>query len=133
MVFGRDSHALEQWFADEAHYMRQQQLWLQAFPPPQRHDGRCPHQTTVIRVYDAAGNSNRAAVNPRVPRRAALFNCPSRVRVSIAGRRDLRCYLYGAGGGVPVVVVPLFSKKRTKQDFSWDYFGTLKMLSPNLA
>jgi outer membrane protein assembly factor BamE (lipoprotein component of BamABCDE complex) len=28
MVFGRESQTLEQWFADEAEYMRQQQLWL---------------------------------------------------------------------------------------------------------
>jgi hypothetical protein len=28
---------LEQWFADEAEYMRQQQLWLQAIPSTQRH------------------------------------------------------------------------------------------------
>jgi hypothetical protein len=38
MVFGRDSQALEQWFADEAEYMRQQQLWLQAMPPTQKHE-----------------------------------------------------------------------------------------------
>ncbi|MGH7796713.1 MAG: hypothetical protein ACREQ2_17760 [Candidatus Binatia bacterium] len=38
MVFGRDSQALEQWFADQAEYMRQQQLWLQAMPPTQRHE-----------------------------------------------------------------------------------------------
>jgi len=38
MVFGRNSQALEQWFADEAEYIRQQRLWLQAFPPPQRHE-----------------------------------------------------------------------------------------------
>ena len=38
MVFGRDTQILEQWFADEAEYMRQQQLWLQAFPPTQRQE-----------------------------------------------------------------------------------------------
>ncbi|PKO43637.1 MAG: hypothetical protein CVU30_06330 [Betaproteobacteria bacterium HGW-Betaproteobacteria-3] len=38
MVFGRESQSLEQWFPDEAEYMRQQQLWLQAFPPTQRYD-----------------------------------------------------------------------------------------------
>ena len=38
MVFGRESQALEQWFADEADYMRQQQLWLQAIPPTQKHE-----------------------------------------------------------------------------------------------
>ena len=35
VVFGRDTQLLEQWFTDEAEYARQQQLWLQAFPPPQ--------------------------------------------------------------------------------------------------
>jgi hypothetical protein len=29
---------LDEWFADEAEYMRQQQLWLQAFPPTQKHE-----------------------------------------------------------------------------------------------
>jgi len=38
LVFGKDSQVLEQWFADEAEYMRQQQLWLQAFPPTQSHE-----------------------------------------------------------------------------------------------
>ena len=28
MVFGRESQSLEQWFPDEAEYIRQQQLWL---------------------------------------------------------------------------------------------------------
>lgn len=36
MVFGRDSQALEEWYADEAEYTRQQQLWLQAMPPTQK-------------------------------------------------------------------------------------------------
>jgi hypothetical protein len=30
LVFGRESQKLEEWFTDEAEYMRQQQLWLQA-------------------------------------------------------------------------------------------------------
>lgn len=38
LVFGRESQTLEQWFADEAEYMRQQQLWLQAMPPTQKHE-----------------------------------------------------------------------------------------------
>lgn len=38
MVFGRESQSLEKWFPDEAEYMRQQQLWLQAIPPTQRHE-----------------------------------------------------------------------------------------------
>lgn len=38
MVFGRESQTLEQWFADEAEYMRQQQLWLQAMQPKQRQE-----------------------------------------------------------------------------------------------
>lgn len=38
LVFASESQTLEGWFADEAEYARQQQLWLQAFPPPQRHD-----------------------------------------------------------------------------------------------
>ena len=29
---------LEQWYADEAEYMRQQRLWLEAFPPTQKHE-----------------------------------------------------------------------------------------------
>jgi hypothetical protein len=37
LVFSRDSQVLEQWFADEAKYMRQRQLWLQAIPPTQKH------------------------------------------------------------------------------------------------
>jgi outer membrane protein assembly factor BamE (lipoprotein component of BamABCDE complex) len=37
LVFSRDSQVLEQWFADEAKYMRQQQLWLQAIQPTQKH------------------------------------------------------------------------------------------------
>lgn len=38
MVFDRESQTLEQWFADEAEYTRQQQLWLQAMPPTQRQE-----------------------------------------------------------------------------------------------
>ena len=38
MVFGQESKTLERWFAYEAEYLRQQQLWLQAMPPTQRHE-----------------------------------------------------------------------------------------------
>ncbi len=38
LVFGRESQKLESWYPDEAEYMRQQQLWLQAVPPTQKHD-----------------------------------------------------------------------------------------------
>lgn len=38
LVFNRDSQVLEQWFADEAEYTRQQQLWLQAMPPTQKQE-----------------------------------------------------------------------------------------------
>jgi len=38
LVFSRNSQVLEQWFADEAEYARQQRLWLQAIPPTQRHE-----------------------------------------------------------------------------------------------
>ena len=37
LVFASETQMLDGWFADEAEYTRQQQLWLQAFPPPQRH------------------------------------------------------------------------------------------------
>ena len=36
LIFARESQKLEQWYADEGEYMRQQQLWLQAFPPTQK-------------------------------------------------------------------------------------------------
>lgn len=32
LVFGLESKTLERWYADEAEYVRQQQLWLQALP-----------------------------------------------------------------------------------------------------
>jgi hypothetical protein len=38
LAFGRDSQKLETWYADEAEYHRQQQLWLQAMPPTQKHE-----------------------------------------------------------------------------------------------
>jgi hypothetical protein len=33
--------------ADEAEYMRQQQLWLQAFPPTQKHEIQVQHSGSV--------------------------------------------------------------------------------------
>jgi outer membrane protein assembly factor BamE (lipoprotein component of BamABCDE complex) len=36
LVFGQESQKLEQWYADEDEYMKQQQLWLQAMPPVRR-------------------------------------------------------------------------------------------------
>ena len=38
LVFGKESQKLEAWYANEAEYMQQQQLWLQAFPPTQKHE-----------------------------------------------------------------------------------------------
>ncbi len=38
LVFSKDNPTLRQWYADEAEYLRQQQLWLQAMPPTQRHE-----------------------------------------------------------------------------------------------
>lgn len=38
LVFNKDSQKLEEWYANEAEYMRNQHLWLQAFPPTQKHE-----------------------------------------------------------------------------------------------
>ncbi len=38
LVFGKEDQKLESWYADEAEYQRQQQLWLQAMPPTQKHE-----------------------------------------------------------------------------------------------
>ncbi len=35
LVFTREPQTLQRWYSDEAEYLRQQQLWLQAFPPTQ--------------------------------------------------------------------------------------------------
>ena len=35
LVFDKEKQVLQSWYADEAEYMRQQQLWLQAIPPKQ--------------------------------------------------------------------------------------------------
>lgn len=35
LVFGKETKKLEEWYANEEEYMRNQQLWLQAFPPTQ--------------------------------------------------------------------------------------------------
>jgi hypothetical protein len=38
LVFNRNTQVLEEWYADEAEYVQQQQLWMQALPQPvQRH------------------------------------------------------------------------------------------------
>ena len=36
LVFAKDSQTLVSWYADEAEYMRQQQLWIQSMPPVQK-------------------------------------------------------------------------------------------------
>jgi len=38
LIFGKEDQKLESWCADEAEYMRQQQLWLQAIPPTQKYE-----------------------------------------------------------------------------------------------
>ncbi len=38
LVFNKESLKLESWYANEEEYYRQQQLWLQAFPPSQKYD-----------------------------------------------------------------------------------------------
>lgn len=38
LVFESETQKLEAWHADESAYMRQQQLWLQAIPPTQKHE-----------------------------------------------------------------------------------------------
>jgi hypothetical protein len=38
MVFARDTQSLVAWYPDEGEYIRQQQLWLQAMPPTQKHE-----------------------------------------------------------------------------------------------
>ena len=38
LIFGKEDQKIESWYADEAEYMRQQQLWLQAIPPTQKHE-----------------------------------------------------------------------------------------------
>lgn len=38
LVFDKDVRQLQAWYADEAEYLRQQKLWLQAFPPTQKRD-----------------------------------------------------------------------------------------------
>ena len=35
LAFGKETKKLEGWYASEEEYMRNQQLWLQAFPPTQ--------------------------------------------------------------------------------------------------
>jgi hypothetical protein len=38
LVFEKETQKLEAWYANEAEYMQQQQLWLQALPPTQKHE-----------------------------------------------------------------------------------------------
>jgi hypothetical protein len=38
LVFTRESPTLQSWYANEPEYLRQQQLWLQAIPPTQKHE-----------------------------------------------------------------------------------------------
>lgn len=38
LMFSKENSKLQEWYADEAEYQRQQQLWLQAMPPTQRHE-----------------------------------------------------------------------------------------------
>jgi len=38
LVFSKETQKLEAWYPNEAEYIEQQQLWLQAFPPTQEHD-----------------------------------------------------------------------------------------------
>jgi hypothetical protein len=38
LIFGKEDQKLKSWYADEAEYMRQQQLWLQVIPPTQKHE-----------------------------------------------------------------------------------------------
>jgi hypothetical protein len=38
LVFGKETQKLEEWYANEAEYLQQQQLWLQAFPPKQKYE-----------------------------------------------------------------------------------------------
>ncbi len=38
LVFSHESPTLRSWYPDEAEYLRQQQLWLQAIPPTQKHE-----------------------------------------------------------------------------------------------
>ena len=37
LVFGKENPKLESWYANEDEYIRQQELWLQAFPPTEKH------------------------------------------------------------------------------------------------
>lgn len=38
LIFGKESLKLDSWYANEAEYMQQQQLWLQAIPPTQKYE-----------------------------------------------------------------------------------------------
>ena len=38
LVLDKESQSLQEWYADEAEYLRQQELWLRTFPPTQRQE-----------------------------------------------------------------------------------------------
>ena len=38
LVFDKRTQRLQSWFTNEEEYYRNQQLWLQAFPPTQKHE-----------------------------------------------------------------------------------------------
>ena len=38
LVFGKENPKLESWYSNEAEFQQQQQLWLQAFPPTEKHE-----------------------------------------------------------------------------------------------
>ena len=38
LTFDKEDKTLDSWYANEAEYYRQQQLWMQAFPATQKHD-----------------------------------------------------------------------------------------------
>ena len=38
LAFDKKTQKLDSWYADENEYLRQQQLWLQAMPPTQKHE-----------------------------------------------------------------------------------------------
>ena len=38
VVFDKDTQKVGSWYANEEEYYRNQQLWLQAFPPTQKHE-----------------------------------------------------------------------------------------------
>ena len=47
LVFNKDTQILDSWYADEAEYNRQQNLWLKAFPATQNHNVNVNGQVDV--------------------------------------------------------------------------------------